>query len=88
LPRLSEMPKSGYVKKDARFDSESLPEGKQKELMTIYRITTLGIHRLNNLIDKKQVITRYGLAQRGQMKIQESDLTLFLALLESSLMLE
>ncbi len=48
------MVKSGYVTKDARFDSESLQEAKQKEPTTIYRITTLGIHWLNNTIDKKQ----------------------------------
>ncbi len=50
--RLSEMIKSGYVAKDLRFGTESAAEGKG-EYSTIYRITTVGIHWLNNIIDKK-----------------------------------
>jgi hypothetical protein len=50
--RLSEMIKSGYVTKDLRFSTETVAEGKE-EPSTIYRITTVGIHWLNNIIDKK-----------------------------------
>jgi hypothetical protein len=50
--RLSEMIKSGYVIKDIKFGQESVAEGKE-EPSTIYRITTVGIHWLNNIIDKK-----------------------------------
>jgi hypothetical protein len=50
--RLSEMIKSGYVTKDLRFSTETVAEGKE-EPSTIYRITTFGIHWLNNIIDKK-----------------------------------
>jgi len=50
--RLSEMIKSGYVTKDLRFSTETAAEGKE-EPSTIYRITTVGIHWLNNIIDKK-----------------------------------
>ena len=52
--RLSEMIRSGYVTKDLKFGIESAAEGKQgKEPNTRYRITTAGIHWLNNIIDKK-----------------------------------
>ncbi|HET7345330.1 MAG TPA: hypothetical protein VFJ05_05625 [Nitrososphaeraceae archaeon] len=47
-PRLSEMIRSGHVTKDLRFGTESV-----EEPSTIYRITTAGIHWLNNIIDKK-----------------------------------
>lgn len=50
--RLSEMIKSGYVTKDIRFGTESAAEGKE-EPATIYRIATVGIHWLHNIIDKK-----------------------------------
>jgi hypothetical protein len=50
--RLSEMMKSGYVTKDLRFSAQNVAEGKE-DLSTIYRITTAGIHWLNNIIDKK-----------------------------------
>ena len=50
--RLSEMIKSGYVTKDLRFGTENAAEGKE-EHSTIYKITTVGIHWLNNIIDKK-----------------------------------
>jgi hypothetical protein len=50
--RLSEMIKSGYVTKDLRFSTETVAEGTE-EPSTIYRITTVGIHWLNNIIDKK-----------------------------------
>lgn len=50
--RLSEMIKSGYVTKDLRFGTVSVAEGKE-EPSTLYRITTVGIHWLNNIIDKK-----------------------------------
>jgi hypothetical protein len=46
------MMKSGYVTKDLKFSPESAGEGKE-EPYTIYRITTVGIHWLNNIIDKK-----------------------------------
>jgi len=49
---LSEMIKSGFVTKDLKFSPESAAEGKE-EPSTIYRITTVGIHWLNNIIDKK-----------------------------------
>ena len=49
---LSEMMKSGYVTKDLKFSPESAGEG-QEEPCTVYRITTVGIHWLNNIIDKK-----------------------------------
>ena len=55
-PRLSEMIKSGHVTKDLRFGSQSAAEAKEEEEeepSTIYRITTAGIHWLNNIIDKK-----------------------------------
>ena len=54
-PRLSEMIRSGYVTKDLRFGTESAAEAKEEEEepSTIYRITTAGIHWLNNIIDKK-----------------------------------
>jgi hypothetical protein len=49
------MVKSGCItKKDVNRTSESLQEGQQKEFAIMYRITTLGIHWLNNIIDKKQ----------------------------------
>jgi hypothetical protein len=49
------MVKSGCItKKDVNRTSESLQEGQQKEFTIMYRITTLGIHWLNNIIDKKQ----------------------------------
>lgn len=51
--RLSEMIKSGFVTKDLKFLPESAAEGKE-EPSTIYRITTVGIHWLNNTIDKKR----------------------------------
>ena len=53
-PRLSEMIRSGHVTKDLRFGTESAAEAKEEEEpSTIYRITTAGIHWLNNIIDKK-----------------------------------
>jgi hypothetical protein len=54
-PRLSEMIRSGHVTKDLRFGTESAAEAKEEEEKpsTIYRITTAGIHWLNNIIDKK-----------------------------------
>jgi hypothetical protein len=54
-PRLSEMIRSGHVTKDLRFGTESVAEakGREEEPSTIYRITTAGIHWLNNIIDKK-----------------------------------
>ena len=57
-PRLSEMIRSGHVTKDLRFGTESAVETKEEEEeeekpSTIYRITTAGIHWLNNIIDKK-----------------------------------
>ena len=55
-PRLSEMIRSGHVTKDLRFGTESAAETKEEEEeepSTIYRITTAGIHWLNNIIDKK-----------------------------------
>jgi hypothetical protein len=53
--RLSEMIRSGHVTKDLRFGTESAAEAKEEEEKpsTIYRITTAGIHWLNNIIDKK-----------------------------------
>jgi hypothetical protein len=55
-PRLSEMIRSGHVTKDLRFDTENAAETEEEEEeepSTIYRITTTGIHWLNNIIDKK-----------------------------------
>ncbi len=52
-PRLSEMIRSGHVTKDLRFGTENAAETKEEEPSTIYRITTAGIHWLNNIIDKK-----------------------------------
>jgi hypothetical protein len=54
-PRLSEMIRSGHVTKDLRFDTENAAETEEEEEKpsTIYRITTTGIHWLNNIIDKK-----------------------------------
>jgi hypothetical protein len=48
------MVKSGCITKDVNLTSESLQEGQQKEFTIMYRITALGIHWLNKIIDKKQ----------------------------------
>ena len=48
--RLSEMVKSGYVIRDISFDSL---ESEEEPLATKYRITTVGIHWLNGILDKK-----------------------------------
>jgi hypothetical protein len=49
------MIRSGYVTKDLRFGTDTAAEGKgeEKEPSIRYRITTAGIHWLNNIIDKK-----------------------------------